>query len=160
MKRVIILSLILSIFALGCGAKKINKSEVKQEEILDSSSTKKISEQIDFEVSKDVKLSEEEIVFEPIDSTKPIEITDSKGNVKKYKNVRIKKKNKEVSDNSKLKEKVIIDTYESEKKKIQKVLHTKDKIVEKKESVYTFWWVIILILILIGYRYFIKRILI
>ena len=155
--------ILLSFLLMSCGAKTLNREEIKTDSIAKTvavvriDSTSKDSTSIKFDVET------EEIVIEAVDSTKPIEITNDKGKVTKYKNARLskkKKRNNTIVVNEKTVDKVVIDSI-SHEIEVEKVEST--KIVYKEQYSWSkflldlWWlWLLLLLIIYLGYRY-IKR---
>ena len=132
MKQLIILvSLFLFlVLVLGCGVRKVKKSEVKK----DSISQIDTKEDIKTEIKNDICIDEFTII--PLDTSKQITI-----NGKSYKNVVLKYK--KTKDNS-----LFIET-----KKLSKSATVKSSSKEFKKDVFVFnWqWLLLLLLIPIGY---------
>jgi hypothetical protein len=157
------LVIFLSILLMSCGARTVNKEEKKTDSIaktiavVRTDSISKDSTSIKFDVET------EEIVIEAVDSTKPIEITNDKGKVTKYKNARISKKKKSnntIVVNEKIVAKIVVDSMSNEIE-VNKVEST--KIVYKEQFSWSkfildlWWlWLFLIFIIYIGYRY-IKR---
>lgn len=157
------LVIFLSILLMSCGARTVNKEEKKTDSIaktiavVRTDSVSKDSTSIKFDVET------EEIVIEAVDSTKPIEITNDKGKVTKYKNARISKKKKSnntIVVNEKIVAKIVVDSMSNEIE-VNKVEST--KIVYKEQFSWSkfildlWWlWLFLIFIIYIGYRY-IKR---
>jgi hypothetical protein len=157
------LVIFLSILLMSCGARTVNKEEKKTDSIaktiavVRTDSISKDSTSIKFDVET------EEIVIEAVDSTKPIEITNDKGKVTKYKNARIskkKKRNNTIVVNEKIVAKIVVDSMSNEIE-VNKVEST--KIVYKEQFSWSkfildlWWlWLFLIFIIYIGYRY-IKR---
>jgi hypothetical protein len=150
----------LSIILFSCGSRTVNK-EVKTTDsiaktiaVVKTDSTSKDSTAIKFDVET------EEIAIEPVDSTKPIEITNNEGKVTKYKNARIskrKKKDNTILVNEKTVAKIVVDSISNEivVNKIEDA-----KIVYKEQFnwstfILQLWWlwILVIVIIYIGYRY-------
>jgi len=158
MKNLLIL---LSFLLISCGARNVNKEEKKLDSIaktiavVKTDSVSKDSTSIKFDVET------EEIVIEPVDSTKPIEITNNEGKVTKYKNARLgkkKKKNNTIVVNEKTVSEITIDSI-SHEIEVEKVDNS--KIVYKEQFnwgkfLLDLWWLWILLSLIIyaSYRYF------
>ena len=154
------LFILLSFLLMSCGAKTLNREEIKTDSIAKTvavvriDSTSKDSTSIKFDVET------EEIVIEAVDSTKPIEITNDKGKVTKYKNARLskkKKRNNTIVVNEKTVDKVIVDSI-SHEIEVEKIENT--KIVYKEQYSWSkflldlWWlWLLLLLIIYLGYRY-------
>jgi len=158
-KRILILFLVFSTL-LSCGSRKVNKSNIteniKEEEethIVDTSKTI-TNTNIKIKVIDTSTTSEIEIV--PIDTSKSFTY-----NNKVFKNVilRIKKHKNNISvvsdeNSSEIKRNAIV--IDSKSKKEQHV-EVKEKNIEKKESILSYWWILVLLIIgYITYRKYIK----
>ena len=146
--KLIILSLILSIFATSCSTRKVAKSEVKETtEVKAIDTTKTVTNTQKFERSVDTStVSEIEIV--PIDITKPMIV-----NGKTYTNAILKRKV------AKLNKVVEVDTKvaQIQRKGVNKAIKTERTIKEKqteRESGFSWWWLLMLIPIYVIYREF------
>jgi hypothetical protein len=138
--KLIILSLILSIFTTSCSTRKVAKSETKETtEVKSIDTTKKVTNTQKFERSVDTStVSEIEIV--PIDITKPMII-----NGKTYTNAILKRKV------TKLNKVVEIDTKVAQIQQkgvnnsivIDKTI--KEKQTERKSGV-SWWWLLFLLI--------------
>ena len=155
------LALLLALFLFSCGARTVNKEQKKTDSIAKvttvvktdsiSSETKKIN----FDVTTD------DICIEPVDTTKPIEITNNEGKVTKYKNARLshrKRQDNTIVVQDKIVAKIVIDstTNEIEIKKVDN-----SKIVYKEQFnwstfILQLWWIWLLIIIVcyLAYRYY------
>lgn len=143
--------ILLSFLLLSCGARKVNKSEVTenttQKEVIDSTSKVNTITHIDTVT--------DDLIIEPIDTIKPIEITNSEGKVTKYKNAKIS--HRKVKDNT-----VIEKKEETSKKAVKSIVVAKKssvKVVDKKQfsissMLLQLWWLWLLVIIAI---YLIKK---
>jgi hypothetical protein len=138
--KLIILSLILSIFGTSCSTRKVNKSEVKETtEVNEIDTTKTVTNTQKFERTVDTStVSEIEIV--PIDITKPMVI-----NGKTYINAILKRKV------TKLNKVVEIDTKvaQIQQKGVNKAIKTERTIKEKqteRKSGFNWWWLLFLLI--------------
>ena len=153
------ITLLLAFLLIGCGAKKLNKEVIKTDStakevaVIKKDCTSIHIKQVNFDVVT------EDIIIEPVDSTKPIEIINNEGKVTKYKNARIshkkRKDNTKVID-SKIVAKIVVDSLNKE---IQVNKVESKKIVYKEQfSWSTFFldlkwiWLLILLAIYIAYR--------
>jgi hypothetical protein len=103
----------------------------------------------------------EEIVIEPVDSTKPIEITNSEGKVTKYKNARLSKKKRKdntILVNEKTVSEITVDSVSNEIE-VKKTENT--KVVYKEQFSWSkflldLWWLWLLLLLILyaSYKYF------
>lgn len=158
---VIILTILFAMFVSACGAKTVNKQETKIDStatdvtVVKSDSTATDTKRIDFDTQTD------EICIEPVDTTKPIEITNNSGEVTKYKNARLshkRKKDNTIVVEEKKVAKIVVDSTNNE---IQVNKVQSDKIVYKEQFnwskfVLSFWWLWLLLIIggYITYRYY------
>jgi hypothetical protein len=147
-KKLIILSLLYAIFATSCGSTRKVKKEYEdittKEVVIDKSV-------VETKIDENIKIidctSTDEIIITPIDNEKPIFV-----NGKTYKNVVLRAK--------KVKNNITTDKVLKVAKKHQNNVKTKNKAnikVKQKETEKTFpnlWWffLVILILVYIGWR--------
>jgi len=146
------LLLFIAFLLFSCGAKTLNKEQT----IIDSTATEVAVVKTDSvsietkETNFDVETTE--IIIEPVDTTKPIEVTNKKGEVTKYKNARLSHKKR--TDNTiviqdKIVSKIVVDSVANEIE-VNKVENK--KVVYKEQFnwstfVLSFWWLWILIVI-------------
>jgi len=158
MKNLLIL---LSFLFISCGARNVNKEDKKLDSIaktiavVKTDSVSKDSTSIKFDVNT------EEIVIEPVDSTKPIEITNSEGKVTKYKNARLSKKKRKdntILVNEKTVSEITVDSFSNEVE-VKKTENT--KVVYKEQFSWSkflldLWWLCLLLLLILyaSYKYF------
>ena len=153
------LALLLALLFISCGAKKLNKEVTKTDSIakevavIKKDCTSIQIKQVNFDIVT------EDIIIEPVDSTKPIEIINNEGKVTKYKNARIshkKRKDNTIVIEDKKVAKIVVDsiTNEIEVNKIES-----KKIVYKEQFSWStfildlWWlWLLILLAIYIAYR--------
>ena len=156
-----LITIMLCLLLISCGAKTVNKEEKKTDSIattiavIKTDSTATDSTSIKFDVAT------EEIIIEAVDSTKPIEITNNDGKVTKYKNARLSKKKRKdntIVVNEKTVAKIVVDsvTNEIEVNKIES-----SKVVYKEQFSWSkfildLWWLWILIVVAcyLAYRYY------
>lgn len=152
------ITLLLALFLFSCGAKTLNKevaktdSIAKEVEVVKTDCTSIENKEIKFDVVT------EDIIIEPVDSTKPIEIINNEGKVTKYKNARIshkKRKDNTIVIEDKKVAKIVVDsiTNEIEVNKIES-----KKIVYKEQFrwstfILDLWWLWLLILLAIYIAY-------
>lgn len=152
--------LFLSLLLMSCGAKTVNKQEIKTDSIaktiavVRTDSVAKDSTSIKFDVET------EEIVIEAVDTTRPIEIVNNDGKITKYKNARLSKKKKKdntILVNKKTVDKVVVDSVSNEiqVKKVDKVKAVHKEQFSWSKFLLDLWWLWLLILLLIylAYRY-------
>ena len=151
---IVILACIFNLIMISCGAKKLNKEVAKTDsiskevEVVKTDCTSIENKEIKFDVAT------EDIIIEPVDSTKPIEIINNEGKVTKYKNARIshkKRKDNTIVIDSKIMAKIIVDSLNKE---IQVNKVESKKIIDKPQfSWSTFildlWWLWLVIIILL-----------
>lgn len=137
--KLIILSLIFTIFGTSCASRKVNKSEVKEE--IKTEQTVKEETTTNTNTNTTIVDTSEttEIEIVPIDITKPIEV-----NGKRYVNARLKlsKKKNAITTNSK--EKVSQIAKKEVKAKSNKVVEVKQKQTEAKRP-FSWWWIILVV---------------
>ena len=146
--KLIILSLILSIFSTSCSTRKVSKSEVKETtEVKEIDTTKTVTNTQKFERSVDTStVSEIEIV--PIDITKPM-VVDGKTYLTAILKRKVTKLNKVVEIDTKV--------AQIQQKGVNKAIKTETTIKEKqteRESGFSWWWLLMLIPIYVIYREF------
>lgn len=155
------LLLFVAFLLFSCGAKTLNKEQT----IIDSTATEVAVVKTDSvsietkETNFDVETTE--IIIEPVDTTKPIEVTNKKGEVTKYKNARLSHKKR--TDNTiviqdKIVSKIVVDSVANEIE-VNKVENK--KVVYKEQFnwstfVISFWWLWLLIALAIylGYKWY------
>lgn len=132
--------LLVPMLLLSCGARKVQKSQTKQEtktEITDNTKTETKTE-----TKTDVIVINEndEITIEPIDTVKPMII-----NGKEYKNARIRHK----KSSAKAIDKTIVNVVKNENKDVQIKQEVKKEISiknsERKASYYWLLWFLLII---------------
>jgi hypothetical protein len=142
----ILTALITLILLSSCGSRKVNKSQIKEQE----QKTEKITLEIETRVTDNTKIIDssttDEIEIIPIDNTKPIVV-----NGQEFKNVKIKRSKKK--NNISVAKDVIIQQnvqkIDLKAVKTSKVVEIKQ--IERKQS---FWWLLwLLLLIPIYYVY-------
>jgi hypothetical protein len=144
--------LLLAFLIVSCGAKTLNKEEKKTDSIaknvtvLKTDSTSIDKKELAYDVETD------EIVFEAVDTTQPIEITNNEGKVTKYKNARLstkKRKDNTIVVSEKIVAKIVVDSVSNEIE-VNKVEST--KIVYKEQFnwatfILQLWWLWLLIIL-------------
>jgi hypothetical protein len=160
MKYIIIF---LSVLMFSCGAKKLNKDIKKTDSISKQIAVTKTDctaieiKKVNFDVTTD------EVIIEAIDTTKPIEITNSNGKVIKYKNAVLRHKKRKdntlVVDEKKV-VKNVLDSLNNEIK-VNKV--ESKKIIDKKQFSWStfildlWWlWLLIILALYLSYKRYIK----
>lgn len=153
MKKIIVLSLILSIFGTSCGAKKVNVDKVDVKIKTDSSvvsNNQSISTK-----DNDIKITEDadELEVCPVSDTIPMVVN---GITYKNAKLRYKKTKKVLVDKTKIK----VSKKASIKANVKKTSSAKSfkKEVDRKAnySIYG-WWLLIILLVVLGF-YTYKRI--
>ena len=150
MKKVIILSLMLSIFATSCGAKKVNVDKVDVKVKVDSTSVTKqetISTQ-DNHIS--ITENKDELEICPVSDTIPMVVN---GITYKNAKLRYKKTKKVLVDTSKIK----VSEKASIKVNVKKTSSAKSFKKEVDRKVFNWWWILIILLVVLGF-YTYKRI--
>jgi hypothetical protein len=153
------LALLLVLVLISCGAKKVRKEQTK----IDSTSTTIVVIKTDSAVkeTKNIKfdVTTDDITIEALDTAKPIEITNSRGKVIKYKNaiLRHKKvKNNTIVVNDKTIDKKVVNSSENDTRVVK--VHNKKAIKKEQFNWSTFilqflWlWLLLLIIIYYGYK--------
>ena len=152
------LALLLALLFISCGAKKLNKEVTKTDSIakevavIKKDCTSIQIKQVNFDIVT------EDIIIEPVDSTKPIEIINSEGKITKYKNARLshrKRKDNTIVIERKKVAKIVIDSLSKE---IQVNKVESKKVIDKPQfSWSTFildlWWIWLLIILAIYIAY-------
>jgi len=150
MKKVIILSLIFSIFGTSCGAKKVNVDKVDIK--VKSDSTVSASNQTISTQDNHIKITEDthEVEVCPVSDTIPMVVN---GITYKNAKLRYKKTKKELVNTSKIK----VSEKASIKVSVKKDTSAKSfkKNVDRKAN--DWWWLLIILLVLLGF-YTYKRI--
>jgi hypothetical protein len=158
------ITLLLAFILISCGAKKVNKEIIKTDSIakevavIKTDCTSIENKQVNFDVVTD------DLIIEPVDSSKAIEIINNDGKVTKYKNARLshkKRKDNTIVIESKNVAKNVVDSLANEVK-VNK--SESKKVIEKKQfSWSTFiidlWWVWLLIILYFIYRKYKKSLL-
>ena len=155
------LALLLALFLFSCGARTVNREQKKTDSIASTKrvvkidSTAKETKKIIFDVATD------DVCIEPVDTTKPIEITDNSGKVTKYKNARLshrKRKDNTIVVQDKNVAKIIVDSMTNE----IEIKRVEDKRIVYKEQfnwstfILSLWWLWLLIILAcyLAYRYY------
>ena len=143
--------LFLLLLIVGCGSRKVNKSNIETKtktEIIVTDSLK-----IQTKTESTIENQSNEFDILPIDSIKPIIIIDAQGKKTSYLNARLKYKS-EISRNKTLKNETL---QSSTKTNIKAEKQTKQAVkqIERKESLITsLWWLWLLIIIIFLIRKF------
>ena len=145
--------LLILLLLVGCGSRKVNKSNTETKE--KSEITIVDSVKVAIKTDSNIEIQTNEFTIEPIDSIKPIIIIDSQGKKTSYINARIKHKH-ETSQNKTLKNEIVQRSTKTNIK-AEKRTQIEVKQVERKESIITsLWWLWLLIIILFLIRKFIS----
>jgi preprotein translocase subunit SecF len=155
MKKLIYI--LVSILLLSCGSRKVNKTTIEEKKdsvsVIDVKTEIKTNENIEINNNSKIDKTEYEFIIEPIDNTKEIVV-----NGKTYKNVKIR--HKKTKDNSlhTNQKKVSKNALKQQIKHSKQVVSTskvsKEKKIEKKESlVKYFYYILLIILLYIIYKY-------
>ena len=158
MKKIILLLLIV---LTSCGSRKVNKSNVEQTVKQTVEQTLVDTSKVDITTDVNIKVvdssEESEICVVPLDTTKPF-IYDNKVfknailKIKKHKNNISTQTSEKVSE--KRRNAVTMTNKENTQAKIEVV----KKDIDKKESLLSYWWILLLIAIgYIAYRVYDKN---
>lgn len=153
--------LILLLLLVSCGSRKVNKSNVEETINHTAEQTVVDTSKVDINTDLNVKVvdssEESEICVEPLDTTKPF-IYDNK--VFKNAVLRIKKHKNNISTHTseKVSEKRRNAVITTVKDKTQTQVEVTHKDIDKKESLLSYWWILLLIAIAyIAYRVYDKN---
>jgi hypothetical protein len=135
--------LIILLLLVGCGTRKVNKSNTENstKTEIEISDTTKIVINTAYNIEKIVN----DFYIEPVDTTKALVIIDSNGKKTSYINAKIRQIN-EISRNKTLKNKIV---QSSRKKNIKATTQTKTSVkqIDRKSSIIAqLWWLWLLIL--------------
>jgi len=153
--------IILTLLIVSCGSRKVNKSDTKEDvkQVIETKITDTSSAIINTDVNTKIidTSSSSEIEITPLDTTKPFIY-----NNKVFKNaiLRIKKHKNNISTQKleKVSEKRRNAVTTTVKDKTQSSLEIIKKDTEKKESLLSYWWILLLIAIgYIAYRVYDKN---
>lgn len=143
------ITLLLSLLLIGCGSRKVQKSQIKEETKTEISDNTKIETKTETKTDVIVINENDELTIEPIDTIKPMTI-----NGKQYKNARIRHKKSSV----KAIDKTIVNVAKNENKDVTIIQKTKKeasaKNVERKAGYWWLLWFLLIIPIWFVYRYF------
>jgi len=174
--KLIIMSLLFAIFATSCSARKVQKSETKEDLTITEVATKKETTEQTKETETNVKVTTtseintennlftETTTIEPIDNSKPASTTDRKGNKVDLTNA--KHTTTKITDLSKSNEKVNT-LYEENKKELEAVkkeLNEANSRITKLErkidiknteidGIKWWWWLILIVILYLFYRF-------
>ena len=161
MKKLIYI--LVSIIFISCGARKVNKTNLKENKdsvsVVDVKTEIKTNENTEIDNNSKIDKTKEEFIIEPIDNTKEIVV-----NGKTYKNVKIR--HKKTKDNS-----LHINQKKVSKNALkQQIKHNKQVVslrkvfiereIERKESLIKYIYILLLIILLYiiyKYRFNIKK---
>jgi hypothetical protein len=146
--------ILILLFLVGCGTRKVNKSNTEtttKTEVTISDTTKIVTN-----TAYNIETIKEDFDIEPIDSCKAIVIIDNNGKKTSYINAKIRHK-RQTSVNKTLKNEIV---QSSRKKNIKQTSQTKtsEKQIERKASIITEFWYLWIILLLIILYYLNKKI--
>lgn len=158
MKNIILLLLIV---LTSCGSRKVNKSNIEQTVKQTVEQTLVDTSKVDITTDVNIKVvdssEESEICVVPLDTTKPF-IYDNK--VFKNAILKIKKHKNNISTQTseKVSEKRRNAVTMTNKEKTQAKIEVVKKDIDKKESLLSYWWILLLIAIAyIAYRVYDKN---
>ena len=140
--------ILIILLLVGCGARKVNKSTTEtttKSEINVTDSTKVYTKEVS---EGDIYTNEYEII--PIDTIKPLVIIDSQGKKTTIVNGRIKKRT-QISRFKALKSTTLHNTRKTQKTATQ-TTKASEKHVERTQSYWWLWLIIIIAVILYIYR--------
>ena len=139
----IVIGLISAIVLTSCGSRKVNKSEIKEQE----QKTEKFTLETETRVTDNTKIIDtsttDEIEIIPVDNTLPITV-----NGKKYTNSRIKWKKKKNNISTVKDVKVQHNEQKSELKTVKRDLIIERKVIDRKQS---YWWTLWFLLLIPAY---------
>lgn len=140
------LILLLSILIVGCGSRKVNKSNIKEETQIEIIDTSKTETKTDTNTKVISCFETDEITIVPIDSTKEIFV-----NGKTYRNVVLKHKKVKANKVVEQSKKEVKIEQKAVKTNIKKQTQIEVKQIDKEQfNFLSLWWLYLLILI-IGY---------
>ena len=141
--------LFILILLVGCGSRKVNKSNTETKE--KSEITIVDSVKVAIKTDSNTEIQTNEFTIEPIDTIKPIIIIDSQGKKTSILNARIKHKH-EISRNKTLKNELVQSSRKTNIK-AEKRTQIEVKQIERKESIITsLWWLWLLIILINTYN--------
>jgi preprotein translocase subunit SecF len=149
------LFIIISLVLVSCGSRKVNKTTVEEKKdstsIVDIKTNIETKETTEVNNNSKIDTTTDEIIIEPVDNTKEIVV-----NGKTYKNVKIRHKKTKVNSLHTNKKKVVKNALKQQIKHNKQTTSTskvsKDKKIDKKESLVKY-----LILFIILYYIYKKR---
>lgn len=145
------LFIIISLIFISCGSRKVSKKTVEEKKdsttIVDIKTNIETKETTEVNNNSKIDTTTDEIIIEPVDNTKEIVV-----NGKTYKNVKIRhKKTKDNSSHTNQK-KVVKNALKQQIKHNKQTTSTskvsKDKKIDKKESLVKYLYLLILFIIL------------
>ena len=164
MKNKIIL-LFLSLTLVSCGARKVNKSETEVKTEITTTVKDTTSKVTETKTNEKVFSFTDELEITPIDTTKAIEVVDSKGNKQTYFNAKIKRKTTQVNKSVDTEIKVAENGLKVAETDFKQYGKENNKAVDKPESpTFSFWvnaWnyfklILLVILIVLIYKFYKK----
>ena len=149
MKKLIYI--LVSIIFISCGSRKVNKTTVEEKKdsvsVVDVKTEIKTNENTEINNNSKIDKTEEEFIFEPIDDSLPFIV-----NSKIYKNVKIR--HKKTKDNSlhinqkKVSKNALKQQIKHSKQVVSTSKVSKEKKIDKKESLVIYFYLFILLIIL------------
>ena len=155
MKKLIYI--LVSIVFISCGSRKVSKTNLEEKKdsvsVVDVKTEIKTNENTEINNNSKIDKTEDEFIIEPIDNTKEIVV-----NGKTYKNVKIR--HKKTKDNSlhtnqnKVSKNALKQQIKHSKQVVSTSKLSKEKKIDKKESlVIYFYYILLIILLYIIYKY-------
>jgi len=155
MKKLIYI--LVSLLFISCGSRKVNKTTLEEKKdsvsVVDVKTKIKTNENTEINNNSKIDKTEDEFIIEPIDNTKEIVV-----NGKTYKNVKIR--HKKTKDNSlhtnqkKVSKNALKQQIKHNKQVVSTSKVSKEKKIDKKESlVIYFYYILLIILLYIIYKY-------
>ena len=140
--------LFILLLLVGCGTRKVNKSNTETKEKSEITIVDSIKKEIKTDSSTQIDNKEFEI--EPIDSIKPIIIIDSQGKKTSYLNARLKYKHETIRNKTLKNE--LVQSNRKTNIKAEKQTQIEVKQIERKESIITsLWWLWLFIILIVLY---------
>lgn len=136
----------------SCASRKVNRSETKETVTATTTATDTISKVTDTKTTIVSVTDTDELELTPIDTTKPIIVTDSKGNSKSYFNSIVRTKKTKANTNIDKVEKVAENGKKEVKSDYKAVTTTNNKQTERKRGFNWLWLIILIVGVVIWQR--------